>query len=663
MHTVKWPQLIPIILLCLCLWAATPAGAAEDVPSAEGHRGPVTVETYVQLPPEGETDKLEAVWLAGIGTSPAAPPASLGLVWSERGGLLPVWTLQLQSDGGLLPPDVRSEPGSGVLRGSTVVPLAGAGKPRWGHVYHTVLSYDPATGALSIWVHDETASETLVSAEYTAGALDAAFFAGAGTRRGGTYEAAGTVVVTAGYVPRGLAWRVGELGADKAGVVPLSCIDRRVTGPVGVYIELKNPVPGALRVTSAAQGRVQELAYITSPVGSVTVPIPQALLTPGRLELALDYIDPDGKIRFSERRHLYVGYLKAEFEPAVFDRETRRVISGVTLEADGPLATTVRIDAELTRLVWDDARRTYVEEPWGTTSVLAAALELPGHPAYVPVAFAVPAAEPSLWSVEFSVHTGADVALSASGTTRMFATYEPAEGLDDGPFTLVVLPDTQYQTHASPQGGSPEILTRMIHWIAENAAAERIGLVVHVGDITDQNLPTQWEAAQNSLYLLEGLVPYTLTVGNHDTGFGGNAASRDTLLSTYFPVTRYAERPWFGGTFEEGRLENNYQTFRLGGEQYLVLSLEFLPRDEVLDWANEVVAAHSDHKVILVTHTYTSVSGSQRSVYGERYGIVDSEETTVNTGVDIWNKLVRRHPNVVMVFSGHVTPDGTMPVR
>ena len=86
-----------------------------------------------------------------------------------------------------------------------------------------------------------------------------------------------------------------------------------------------------------------------------------------------------------------------------------------------------------------------------------------------------------------------------------------------------------------------------------------------------------------------------------------------------------------------------------------------MPRDEVLEWANGVVAAHPDHKVIVVTHTYTSVSGSQRSVYGERYAIVDSRETTVNTGVDVWNKLIRRHPNIFMVLSGHVTPDGTVP--
>src|SRR5690606_11726494 len=47
------------------------------------------------------------------------------------------------------------------------------------------------------------------------------------------------------------------------------------------------------------------------------------------------------------------------------------------------------------------------------------------------------------------------------------------------------------------------------------------------------------------------------------------------------------------------------------------------------------------------------------SVYGERYGI--TQTGNVNTGVDIWEKLVSRYPNMLMVFSGHVTPDGTLP--
>lgn len=173
MHLFRRPQVLFILSFCLCFGTARSLWAAEGVSSA-WYQDPVTVEAYVRLPPEEEVHTLEALWLAGLGTSPDGPPGTLGLVWSQRGGLLPVWALQLQSDLGLLPADVRAETGTGVLRGSAVFPLPGVGKPRWGHVYHTVLSYDPATGALSLWVHDATAGETVISAEYTVGTLGGA---------------------------------------------------------------------------------------------------------------------------------------------------------------------------------------------------------------------------------------------------------------------------------------------------------------------------------------------------------------------------------------------------------------------------------------------------------------------------------------------------------
>lgn len=660
MSTRLRTKLIVVLMLITCMLPFASVDAEETIP-AHSFSDAVTVEAYVQLPPESEVHGLDAVWLAGLGPSPDAPPTALSIVWSQKGGLLPVWTLQLQSDLSLLPADLRTEAGSGGLRGSQVFSLPGVGKPRWGHVYHSVLSYDPVSGALSLWIHDMTEDETLFAGEYRMGRVEKPLYASAGMQENGTYERLNSVTAAPQYIPRGVTWRVSELIDGAIGVVELAMIDRSMIDQVGIYIDLKNPVPGTFRIASVDSGRVKELAYLVAPTESVVLPIPDNELTPGRVELLLEYLDADGRSQFTEGRQPHIGYLNASFAPTVFDRETGTAVSAVTLETDGPLVTALRIDAELYRLTWDPKTRTYVEEHHDTIRVLDTVLDLGGEPSYLPLHVPLPDGEPVLWSVRFAVASDVAVSIVSSGTNRLFTTYEPAADLEEGPFTLVVLPDTQYYTHTSPQGGDPLILTRMIHWIAEHASTENIGLVLHVGDITDHNLPQQWEVAQNSLYLLEGIVPYTLTVGNHDLGFGGNAASRDTLLNDYFPVERYVAQPGFGGTYEEGRLENNFRTFRLGGEQYLVLSLEFLPRDEVLTWANEVVAAHADHKVIVVTHTYTSVAGSQRSVYGERYGIVGSPITTVNTGVDTWNKLIRRHPNITMVFSGHVTPDGTVP--
>ena len=43
--------------------------------------------------------------------------------------------------------------------------------------------------------------------------------------------------------------------------------------------------------------------------------------------------------------------------------------------------------------------------------------------------------------------------------------------------------------------------------------------------------------------------------------------------------------------------------------KFLVLTLEFKPRDEALAWANRVAGQHADHRIIVVTHGYLTKDG------------------------------------------------------
>ena len=111
----------------------------------------------------------------------------------------------------------------------------------------------------------------------------------------------------------------------------------------------------------------------------------------------------------------------------------------------------------------------------------------------------------------------------------------------------------------------------------------------------------------DAMRTLDGVVPYSVLPGNHDIGTNGSANTRDTtLFNTYFPVSDFSGSETFGGVYpaEPDKYDNNYHTFHAGGTDWLVLSLEFGPRDHVLDWANEVVASHPNHRVIVVTHDY-----------------------------------------------------------
>ncbi|UOE53357.1 metallophosphoesterase [Cytobacillus oceanisediminis] len=226
-------------------------------------------------------------------------------------------------------------------------------------------------------------------------------------------------------------------------------------------------------------------------------------------------------------------------------------------------------------------------------------------------------------------------------------------------FKIAVLPDTQ-----NLASNHPEIFRAQTQWIADNSEEKNIKFVVHEGDITNNNNTPQWEVAYDAMRTLDGVVPYTVLPGNHDMGTGGSANTRDTtLFNTYFPVSDFSGTETFGGVYPEepDKYDNNYHTFNAGGTDWLVLSLEFGPRDPVLDWANEVVSSHPNHRVIVVTHSYMFSDETRHNTghawNAHNYGVA-SEAGGVNDGEEMWQKFVKLHPNISMVLNGHVLNDG-----
>lgn len=227
-------------------------------------------------------------------------------------------------------------------------------------------------------------------------------------------------------------------------------------------------------------------------------------------------------------------------------------------------------------------------------------------------------------------------------------------------FKLILLPDTQTYTSAFP-----EIFGSQTAWIAENA--KDIAFVLHQGDITDNNNDSQWEIAASAFSKMDGKVPYTFVPGNHDTGEGGHAKERQTdLMNQYLPYSKYSKAKTFGGAYVPGNMENTWHTFKAGGMNWLILSLEFGPRNKVLDWAARIIAEHPRHKVIVNTHAYmysddTRMGNKDSHKWlPQTYGVGKATgDEAVNNGEQIWDKLIKNYPNILMVVSGHVLNDGT----
>jgi len=230
-------------------------------------------------------------------------------------------------------------------------------------------------------------------------------------------------------------------------------------------------------------------------------------------------------------------------------------------------------------------------------------------------------------------------------------------------FMLVALPDTQVYA-ARPEWNKH--FHNQTQWIADNAERLNIKYVLHEGDIVNNNNPPQWKVAQAAMQRLHGKVPYALAPGNHDYGDNGSSNDRSTLLNEYFAAEEYTEQPGFGGFMQQGHLENSYHTFEAGGQKYLILALEWGPRDETVEWANKVAQDHPDHRMILVTHAYMyydetrydwRAKGPKQSWNPHAYGNAKLPGG-VNDGEELWNKLVRKHPGFILTLNGHVLEDG-----
>lgn len=221
--------------------------------------------------------------------------------------------------------------------------------------------------------------------------------------------------------------------------------------------------------------------------------------------------------------------------------------------------------------------------------------------------------------------------------------------------SFIVLPDTQYYSCYYN-----DIFLAQTSWIAENRDALGIAIILHLGDIVDINIQEQWEIAKESLYQLNDQVPYLLVTGNHDMD-----AARKTLLNEAFDSDDLSQSGRTNIAFmNPGHVENAFALVEIRGSPWLFLGIEFGPRDQTLEWANEVLKQYSKIPAILFTHAYLYSDNARydREIEPPQPYHPDGYQVTPDQGIadgqDIWETVVEPNENVRFVFSGHVAPDG-----
>lgn len=224
--------------------------------------------------------------------------------------------------------------------------------------------------------------------------------------------------------------------------------------------------------------------------------------------------------------------------------------------------------------------------------------------------------------------------------------YKNNSGTD---FTFVLLPDTQNEVADAPL----EFLQQM-QWISDNKTALNIQAVIGLGDIVDDSTDaTQWTNADAGYDIIDAMnVPYIPLVGNHD--YNNVSTKLTTTYNTYFGPSRFTGKSWYGDTsYPSGKNENMYIKFDVGTRKFLVLGLEFYPRQSAVDWGQSVIDANQDREVILVTHSYLDNDGLRVTEAHPDGPTLGYGYTDAYSGEELWYSFVSINPQIKLVANGH----------
>lgn len=241
--------------------------------------------------------------------------------------------------------------------------------------------------------------------------------------------------------------------------------------------------------------------------------------------------------------------------------------------------------------------------------------------------------------------------------------------LPAGAFTVVVIPDSQgylgLGTKIEPQSTDRVTnpwLEKHVKFIREHRDDQNIVFVTHVGDIVEKNREAEWTIAKQHLEQLRGVVPFSLTVGNHDMSSKGDAH----LFQQTFPASSFKAYPWYLGSYRHDRADQNVsannvnsaQLFSSGGLDFIHLSLECNAPDDVLAWADQLLTQHAKRRAIVTTHMDLGVIDKPKTTEGYhadpqgRMRWIKIHGDLGNSGEQLWNKLFRKHANLAFILCG-----------
>lgn len=217
-------------------------------------------------------------------------------------------------------------------------------------------------------------------------------------------------------------------------------------------------------------------------------------------------------------------------------------------------------------------------------------------------------------------------------------------------FSLIQITDTQYLSYSNPA-----LFNTLTSWIAQNAKALNVSMVIHTGDIVQAATnATNWQNANNAMMqLYNNGVPYCWDGGNHDfIGEDSPAGNDDGFWIggqgySAFNVTTMQREPYWVASIFSG--SSTAVQFSYGNYRFMVINVAYDANDTVLDWMQTLIKCNPTVNIIVATHNFLNGVGG--------YGYAASTEDM--DWARNFENIVGNYTNVFMTLSGHDVGEGT----
>ncbi|MBR0436004.1 MAG: metallophosphoesterase [Clostridia bacterium] len=209
----------------------------------------------------------------------------------------------------------------------------------------------------------------------------------------------------------------------------------------------------------------------------------------------------------------------------------------------------------------------------------------------------------------------------APSPSAQTGTYAAAEGV----YTIAWISDPQHYSKKFP-----EYYYAMTGFLRDHCEEMHLKYVINTGDLVhNTDLDSEWQVALTAQSYIDD-IPNGVLAGNHDIldPYGYK------IFTKYFGEKHYADKPWYGGSFEDNR--GHYDLLTIGETDYIFVYMGFAPTKKAFTWVYDTFRAYPDRVGVLCLHDYYTKT-----------------QTLSEDGKKWYDLVVKRTPNVYLVLCGH----------